>query len=116
MPGKKKKKRIAIPFTQLCLFSDEQMITMVENPEPVKAVIPGTADPEHLRWQLEIGANLKGAAGRQHRKMYNRSKGKSKIAYDKHVDLTAEAVKACLNDAGESGENGAFEYVMSSLL
>lgn len=62
------------PLLQLCLFSNEQMTAMVEDPGPVKSADPIPADPAQLQWQLEIAQSLTGAAGRQHRKKFSQKR------------------------------------------
>jgi hypothetical protein len=57
------------PFTQLCLFNDQVMQSMEEQP-PKLAADPQFENPAWLAWQLMIGEGLRGKSWRAHRRMF----------------------------------------------
>lgn len=82
-----RKKRKEAPAVQLCLFSETEMDAMCEYMKPLKRVELFTADPERLRWQLEIGQSLRGKEGREYRRMYAARRRRVKVHFKKPPDL-----------------------------
>lgn len=68
---KRKPKRKPAPLLQLCLFDEQQMQQMIEQPADEQPADPRllNGDPDYLQWQLVIGAALQGEAWRRHRAM-----------------------------------------------
>lgn len=75
-----------VPAVQLCLFSETEMEAMTER-IALKPVNVFTADPAHLRWQLEIGQSLRGKEGREYRRMYAARRRRVKVVLRKPPDL-----------------------------
>lgn len=71
MNKRKRKRKPAAPLLQLCLFDEQQMQQMIEQPADEKPADPRliAGDPNYLQWQLVIGAALQGEAWRRHRAM-----------------------------------------------
>lgn len=71
MNKRKKRRREPVPSLQLCLFDEQQMQQMTEQPAAKQPADPRllNGDPDYLQWQLVIGAALRGEAWRQHRAM-----------------------------------------------
>lgn len=69
--NKRKRRRKPAPLLQLCLFDEQQMEQMIEQPAEEKPADPRllNGDPNYLQWQLVIGEALQGQAWRQHRAM-----------------------------------------------
>lgn len=63
------------------------MTAMVEHIKPLKRVELFTADPERLRWQLEIGQSLRGKEGREYRRTYAGRRRRAKIILYKPTNL-----------------------------
>lgn len=82
-----RKKRKEAPAVQLCLFNETEMAAMCEYMKPLKRVELFTADPERLRWQLEIGQSLRGKEGREYRRMYAARRRRVKVAILKPPDI-----------------------------
>ncbi len=105
----KRKKKPSAPLPQLCLFSDQEMQSMVEDPAEEKAAGPLPADPDWLQWQLMIGVELTGKAGRQHRKMLTAKKKQTPKLTDQQI--TNLAIADCLRSNGDPVTDDIIEAI-----
>jgi hypothetical protein len=109
----------ANPLNQLCLFSDEQMTEMVELPPEKPVTVPTGDNSTWLQWQLQVGQQLTGKAGRQHRKMFSKQKVKKvkeKKVKEPPVQLTDAQISEmamidCLRDDGYTGPDPIYDFL-----
>lgn len=68
---KKRRRREPVPLLQLCLFDEQVMQQMIEQPADERPADPRliAGDSNYLQWQLVIGEALRGEAWRRHRAM-----------------------------------------------